>query len=198
MRRNSYVRVRITPTACLMMATSCLRGRSFASNNRSISSACSRKCSSTVLSSRDFSAMRSPRAKPAPTTAASIPSQNKHSRIEYADSDLRARSRRGNDSHLALIVAHVPPVRQASFREPARRRGKRISRRGVADGRRVETSHRARGAHAFRCVSGYAARRVARDGSLQEACLTGGTDPRCGRQVRMVGGVGREHRYSKQ
>ena len=36
-----------------------------------------------------------------------------------------------------------------------------ISRRGVTDGRRVETSHRARAAHAFRCVSGYAARRVA-------------------------------------
>jgi len=46
-----------------------------------------------------------------------------------------------------------------------------ISRRGVADGRGVGASHRARGSHAFRCVSAYGVRRVARDGSLQQTCL---------------------------
>ena len=46
--------------------------------------------------------------------------------------------RRGSASHLASLERRsVPPVRQASFREPARRRGKRISRRDVADGRGV-------------------------------------------------------------
>ena len=35
------------------------------------------------------------------------------------------------------MTAHGTPVRRVSFREPARRRGKRISRRGVADGRGV-------------------------------------------------------------
>jgi len=44
-----------------------------------------------------------------------------------------------------------------------------ISRRGVADGRRVRASLRARGSHAFRCVSEYGVRRVARDGPLQQA-----------------------------
>ena len=37
-----------------------------------------------------------------------------------------------------------------------------------------------RGSHASRCVSGCAARRVARDGSLQEACLPGGRCTRAG------------------
>ena len=46
-----------------------------------------------------------------------------------------------------------------------------ISRRGVADGRGMGSSHQARGSHAFRCVSGYGVRRVARDGPLQQACL---------------------------
>ena len=64
-------------------------------------------------------------------------------------------------------------MRQAGCGEPARRRGKRISRRRVTNGRGVGTSYRPRGSHAFRCVSGYAVRRVARDGSPQPTCLTG-------------------------
>jgi len=65
------------------------------------------------------------------------------------------------------------PASHTCFRKPARRRGKRTSRRGVADGRGVRSSQRPRGSHAFRCVSGHGVRRVARDGLLQQARLAG-------------------------
>ena len=68
----------------------------------------------------------------------------------------------GFASHLARRVTRVPPVRHASFREPARRRGKRISRRGVAARSKSPFLRPSpRGSHASRCVSGCAVRRVA-------------------------------------
>ena len=47
------------------------------------------------------------------------------------------------------VSMRITPVRRASFREPARRRGKRISRRRVADGRGVEAAQWPRESHAF-------------------------------------------------
>ena len=54
-----------------------------------------------------------------------------------------------------------------------------ISRRRVADGRRVRTSHRPRGSHAFRCVSGL--RRASRrsHGSLQQPAVAVSQEMRC-------------------
>ena len=81
-----------------------------------------------------------------------------------------------------------------------------ISRRGVADGRRVRASLRARGSHAFRCVSGCAMIRVARMVHCSKPVLpsrlrTLTRKVRCQRQrgcFPQRGGVGRERRCSKQ
>ena len=85
-----------------------------------------------------------------------------------------------------MLTCRVGPCRGAAFApglgrrltcaDQARQRGKRISRRRVADGRGVLAAHRPRGSHAFRCVSGYGVRRVARDGPLQQACLPNPSD----------------------
>ncbi len=71
----------------------------------------------------------------------------------------------------ALHLAHGRSTRrrhQVASVNQARRRRKRISRRGVADGRKVRASHRPRGSRAFRCVS--LLRRASRrsHGSLQQ------------------------------
>ncbi len=207
----------------------------------------------------------------------------------YENAPVGAFSAEGSASHLAhLILFH--PGRHTSFREPARRRGKRISRRGVAAGRGVRcfavatriprlpmrfrlrrasrrsrwfasgsvsprlegtrirakcvwkrhgvtfhaggsalrlaerwsakakryenapaarfprraspgevsppveecvASQSPRGSHAFRCVSGYAAIRVARDGSLQEPWLHGWRWAR-------LSGADKEHRFAER
>ena len=68
-----------------------------------------------------------------------------------------------------------------------------ISRRRVADGRRVRSSHRPRGSHAFRCVSWL--RRASRrsHGSLQQTGVAVSHEPTCALASRMSG-AGRERR----
>jgi len=84
-------------------------------------------------------------------------------------------SAEGSASHFAPGVGTSRRRGRLASVNQARRRGKRISRRRVADGRRVRASLRARGSHAFRCVSMNGVRRVARDGSLQQTCLADGS-----------------------